>query len=273
MSGTLVIGCGGSGSKAVSALKSEGMPCLVINWGNDPDIDISEAVPEGSDRLNADTVSVALEASRDRIIGAMEGYSDIILVVSPGGFVSNASMGFISGCARSLGARLVMFLTLPFGFESERREAVLKTLPGYVDLADRLIISDLQYSKELIGVQVGMAVDLVDALTRVSIRILSNILGSIPFFSTFESKTYSFSRGYSDDILKSYNEASANPRFSPDLVGSKTVICTDAPMDDASAEALVSYVTNETGKVPELIQGKGEGKGVTVFVPISLRTE
>ncbi len=272
MSGALVIGCGGPGVSAVSELKSEGRPCLTVNWGNNPDIDLSEAVPRGTSKTES-AVTEALRACRGRIMDAMEGYSEIVLVVSPGGFTSNAAVTFVSECARNTGARFIMFLTVPFGFESERRDAVWPLLPCYVELADRVFISDLQYSGELTSMQIGRAVEAVDGLTRMSVRNLADLLGSIPFFSTFVSKVYSFSRGYSDDVLQSYNDASANPRFSPDLVGNKAVICTDAPMDDGSLEALVSHVTNETGYVPEIIPGKGQGKGVTVFVPISLRTE
>ena len=272
MSGSLVIGCGGSGVRVVDSLRAA-RPCLTINWGNEPDIDLSLAVPQGSDRLDPSVVAEALSSCRERICSAMSGHSEAVLVASPGGTVANASMECISQCARELGMRFIMLLTVPFEFEDERRPEVLSNLPVYAGMCDRLFVHDLQYSGEITKLRADSALVAVDGLTSTVACLLSGLIGSIPFYSTFVSKVYSLSRGHSDNILESYEEAHANPRFSPDLVGNKIVICTDSPMDDMFSEALQSHVTNETGSVPEMIIGKGEGNGITVFVPICLRTE
>ena len=273
MSGSLVIGCGGSGVRVVSSLEAASRTCLTINWGNGADIDISLAVPPGSDRLDPAVVRAAFDASRDRITSAMSGFGEVVLVVSPGGTVANASLECISAYARESGLRFVGLVTVPFGFEDERRAEVLANLPFYAGLCDRMFVIDLQYSGELTKLKAFSALEAVDGLTSTVALLLSGLLGSIPFYSTFVSKVYSLSRGHSDNILESYEEAHANPRFSPDLVGNRIVICTDAPMDDQLSEALQSHVTNKTGSVPDMIIGKGEGNGITVFVPISLRTE
>jgi len=269
MSGALIVGCGGTGREIIGNLAAEGRDCLYINW-EDADINLPSSVTV-PDRSDQDKVLSAFRSIREDVLGRMRGFSSIVLIASPGGVVGRVSVRCVSEWARENGSRFVIIATVPFAFE-DRRENAIAALPEIVGAADRVFIADLQYSG-LIRMNIGDVVDAVDMMVSVVARNVSDMLGSIPFFSTFVSPVYSFSRGYSDHILDSFDEAASNPMFSLDMVGKRAVICTDGPMDDETADALVSYVTNLKGSVPDLIRGKGEGEGLTVFVPISLRSE
>ena len=272
MPGTLVVGCGGSGCRVVPDLGSE-FPVLTVNWENDPDIDLSLGMPEGSDRLDPEIIRSALVRSRRAILKSMDGYSEIVLVASPAGTAGSESMYYIMECARELGSHIHVVLTVPFAFEDKRRAAVLEVLPEIASKADRLFVADLQYSGILTNMVADDAINAVDGLTRIAVRIVAELLGRIPFFSTFSSDVYSFARGYSTDVIGAYEEAASSPRFSPDFAGKQPVLYLDSAVDDEVADALKSHILNRIGKMPELIFGNGTGKGITVFAPISLRNE
>ena len=272
MPGTLVIGCGGPGRSSVRRLASEGYRSLSIDWLNS-DLDLLPPEMEEADiKSDSETAERLLRNRHNEISLNMKGFSEVVLLTNLGGTLGSVCAPVISECAKENGCRFIVVLTIPFAFEESRRDAALAALPSISACADRTFVMDLQYSG-VASMVVSDALAAVDGLFCIAARTVSDLIGSIPFMSTFVDPVYSFSRGFGESQMLSLEKAIRNPFFDVEHVTSwKLVICADGPVGDLDRESMIGKVTGMNGALPQIIEGKGIGNGLTVFIPIFLQT-
>ena len=268
MAGTLVVGCGGPGRSSVQRLASEGYTCLTVDWTN-ADLELlPPELTEAEAKSDSETAERLLRVRRNEISLNMKGFSEVVLLTNLGGALGSVCIPLISECAKENDCRFIVVLTIPFAFEETRREAALAVLPSISSLADRTFVMDLQYSG-VDSMVLSDALAAVDGLFCIAARTVSDLIGSIPFMSTFTDRMYSFSRGYGDTQLESLDACIRKPFFNVSRATNwKLVICSDGPVGDLEREAITATATRMNGALPQIIEGRGTGSGLTVFIPI-----
>jgi len=142
-------------------------------------------------------------------------------------------------------------------------------------MADRVIVMDMQRIIEIGGSEyvAGDAIEAAEGLFCNAVIRIAGLLDTIPFMSTFTQKTYSFSYDDSGTLDRSVDSAMTHPMYDVDPGDGKMIICCDSSVPDKELELAGDSVTSRTGIRPETINGTGvEGRGVTVFMPISFRS-
>jgi len=286
MPGTLIIGCGGTGCRVAKILADCDHSVLTINW-HGSDIDL---LPEGVDENSVSKKDAEEYLSRycAEISLNMVGFSEVVLVTSSGGNLGSACIGIIRRCATERDCRFICLLTLPFIFEGERRQEALEKLPEFLDSADRTFVLDLQdssSSEELMQLSIGEALTLMESFLVSASAKFSNMVCSMPFMSTFMSRSYYYFRGRGTTLFNAVD--SVLSRVAVPLIPTSSdwrlVICPDRAADDADVQELVRNVTDRYGSVPEIIRNvsekngmipepsvsEGPGEGVSLFIPFS----
>lgn len=88
----------------------------------------------GKSAINAEQALEAALESSDDIVGAIDGYQQLVLVAALGGGTASGAVGVIAELAQKVNARVLILAALPFSFERQQRaaaEQVLKQLQHY----------------------------------------------------------------------------------------------------------------------------------------------
>lgn len=265
MAGTLVIGCGTLGCSAVSRLADRDVRSVTVNWNN---ADLALLPPgTAAEPRTPDEADALLRPRTNEIMLPMTGITDVIIVTSSGSVIGDA---FVRLLHEAAGNRLsiILITTVPFRFEGSRRSAGIARIESYPGLADRLFVMDLQYSGHGDKV-IGEAMQAVSAHIASVAETVADLVGSIPFRSTFTEKVYTFSRGNGKDPAESTDYAAQNPCY--DTSGIQRGAFVILTGSDASQDARLSdYVAGRYGSIPEILRSRGNETGTLVFIPVSL---
>ncbi len=271
MPGTLVIGCGGPGRRAVARLDDPDFTYLTIDWNDSDIVLLRPGETEDSVKGDRDLVRARFLDHMEELSSIVSEFPQVVLATSPASPIGRTSVEVVSQCARSSEKRFIAVLIVPFVFEEKRREETLSILPGMVSLSDRAFVLDMQESGEMTDI-ISDAIGAIDGFCGSAIHRIAGIVGSIPFMSTFTAPMYFFRRGEGRSVSESFANAMARKIEAPWSADGGMVVVTDAPLDHEAAKQAVQEIARGYGRIPEIVQGSGDGTGVTVFISISLRT-
>lgn len=286
MVGTLIIGCGGTGCRVVKSLADQDNVVLSINW-HDADISLL------GDDVDENTVSKKdadeyISHRRSEISLCMVGFSDVILVTSPGGNLGSACLDVVRGCAADHDCRFFCLLTLPFVFEGRRRDDALEMLPEFVASADRTFVLDLQdlsMYDDMLEMSIGDAMNQMESYLASVSAMFAKLIYSMPFMSTFESRSYHYFHGVGSTLMNAAETVLSRTKVSMTPTSSewRIVICPDGPVEESDLQELVRMFTDRYGSIPEVVrnssevevrspgpvENEGPGEGVSIFIPFS----
>lgn len=264
MAGTLVIGCGTLGCSVVSRLSDKDIRSVTVNWTN---ADLALLPSGGPQPRTPEEADAVLRPRANEIMLPMTGVTEAIIVSSSGSLIGDAFVRLLSETA---GNRfpIILVTTVPFRFEEGLRSAGIARIASYPELVDRVFVMDLQYSGHGEKV-IGEAMQAVSAYIASVAEIIADLVGTIPFRSTFTEKVYTFCRGNGKDLTESVDYAVQNPCYDTGgIANGAFVILTGS--DDSQHGKLSSYVAGRYGCIPEILRGRGNETGALVFIPVSL---
>lgn len=188
MAGTLIVGCGTLGCSVVSRLKDGDIPTLTLNWRN---ADVVLLPPDrASAPRTAKEAETILGPRANEIMMRFQTVTEVVAVIGAGSIIGDLLARMISGMN---GGRfsLTVIAALPFRFEQDRRSSAIAMIKDYPELADRVFVMDLQYSGygEMV---IGDAMQAVGAYLATVAGTIADLMGTIPFMSTFSERTYTF---------------------------------------------------------------------------------
>ena len=265
MTDTLIIGYGGFGCAcALDFAESRGAPVLLI-----------DTHPPAGDKGNvyADFIEIGEDESLDsgRIYNAMDGYRCILFVSSLGGESFGKAYRVIADCAGEEGALMVSLCTVPYVFESERRERALSNLDSLCAGVNNMFVIDSQSTidgnlgpMECLERTRGSVVD--------SLSVLSYILESKPFRSLCPDSVYTLGFGQSVVPSNAVSDALAHLFYKQKRTSGKMIVCSKGLPDQMEWERICSLLSGYSGVLPEhtVYPGCGEN-GCVLLSPISCR--
>ena len=265
MSDTMIIGYGGFGCAcAMDFAEKNGAPVVLI-----------DIHPPSEDKENvyADFIEIGEDESLDsgRICNAMEGYRCILFVSSLGGESFGNAYKVIADCAGTVGAMMVTLCTIPYLFESARRERALTNLDSLYSAVNNMFVIDSQTTidgnlspMECLERTRGTVVD--------SLSVLSQILESKPFRSLCPDPVYTLAFGKSVVPSDAINDALAHMFFTQSRISGKIVVCSEKLPNEIEWERVCSILSSYSGVLPEHAENPGHGPNVcALFIPISCR--
>ena len=265
MTDTLVIGYGGFGCAcAMDFAESRGAPVLLI-----------DTHPPSAEKENvyADFIEIGEDEGLDtgRIGNAMEGYRCVLFVSSLGGESFGKAYRVIADCAGTAGAMMVTLSTVPYVFESERRERALANLDSLDAGVSSMFVIDSQTT-------IDGTLGPMDCLERTrgsvveSLSVLSCILESKPFRSLCPDPVYTLAFGESVVPVNAVNEALAHMFFTQSRTSGKIIVCSEGLPDQMEWERVCSVLSSYSGVLPEHTEYSGCGpNGCVLLIPISCR--
>lgn len=237
---------------------------MTVNWTNADLALLPDTVSEPRTPEEADAV---LRPRTNEIMLSMTGITEVIIVTSSGSVMGDAFLRLMS---ETVGQRIpiVLIATVPFRFEEGQRSSGIERIASYSGLVDRMFVMDLQYSGHGEKV-IGEAMQAVSTYIASVAETLADLVGTIPFRSTFTEKTYTFCRGNGKDLTESIDYAVRNPCYdTAGITRGPFVILTGS--DGSQHERLSGYVADRYGCIPEILRGRGNESGALVFIPVSL---
>lgn len=268
MPGTLVIGYGGYGcSCARTYAELHGRPVLLMDY---------RSFSEDEYTLTQDCIELTEDTNLNasRIRNVMEGYRSVLLLSPIGGGSFETAHSLISECARSLDLPMISLCTIPYSFESERRSKALESLASLPESVDNVFVIDLQRTIS----SDAATENFQDYLERTGIivadlmKILSDMMDTIPFSSYCSSPVYTISIGSGIPLAEAVSDALAHPYF--DIVPGcgKVLIFTESDVSQFDMEQAVSLLSAHSNALPEYVGRAAIGKNsVLLFIPISFR--
>lgn len=255
MSDVLVIGCGGPGREAARLFSERtDFDSAMVNGDAPGSLTIDETTGEGD------------------IAGALSGYRNVVVMFSPGGDSGIVVSEAVCKCARSLDSKVVFIATMPYVFETARREKAYADMELAGRLADVTFLMDPQ---DLVREDESMSA--MDTLRCVPLMLywsayaVADMLEKTSFYSIFSHRTYSLSYGSEQTVVESVKAALSRPLYETEVKG-KIVIRFDDEASEGECGELTSTLTDRVGVMPELIAGHDPwGHGVTVFLPTTYR--
>lgn len=138
MKKTLVVGLGGGGmSMAKYVHHFLGCDALAVNTDADSlkksdfksKLLIGSEICKGDPAATVERVLLATQESTTELTAVFANYKTLILIVGLGGGAGTCALPVAITLANTLGKKLVVAVTIPFGFESARRDIALAALP------------------------------------------------------------------------------------------------------------------------------------------------
>ena len=268
MPGTLVIGYGGYGCNCARTYSEKyDSPVLLMDY---------RSFSEEEYTLNQDCLELTedINLNAGRLRDVLSDYSQILLLSPLGGASFEAAHTLISECARDLDKAMVSLCTIPYTFESERREKALQTLATLPESVDNLFVIDLQrtirdeaitenFSEFLAGTE-GKIADLV--------HILADLLEKMPFFSYCSSPSYTIAVGKGTHYQDAISDALAHTYFEVPPSCGKIIAFTDMQVSDFDRDQASTTLAARGNAMPEHVGKSGLGEDtVLLFMPISCR--
>lgn len=215
-----------------------------------------------------------MERNKAELCKRMDGYAHVVLILSMAGSSFHEIHDMVSECASRVKSTVVMFCTLPFSFESERRARAIKALSELDPDRTNVFIFDIQ--KTLVG---GILPENCDSSLRSTYVCAAQILGfilrlleSAPFFSYFTSPHYTMALGSGNGFTEAISDALEHPFFETSAGCGKILAFTEIHIGEQERGQAMEKLAIRGNAIPEIIScsGLGEDK-VLLFIPISSR--
>jgi cell division protein FtsZ len=186
-----VVGLGGSGVNVLDRIAMEGMPqaeliCMasdvrVLNKSMaERKVQLGPALTQGLGAGGDPDLGLeAAQATEDEIRALFEGREMIFICTGLGGGTGSGGAPYITRLARESGAFVVVFATLPFGFEGRRRQKqALMALDELRQAANALVTFENDRMGELVVPKKGIqeAFLLADKVIGQSVRAVTNLV-------------------------------------------------------------------------------------------------
>lgn len=264
MTNTLVIAYGTSG-RTLARLSSNGkFPVLLID--KNP-IEGSSDPHESRFQLGKDKEQDIVELCK-----RMVGYTHVLFILSMAGSSFHEIHTVVMECASKVKSTVVMFCTLPFSFESERRGRAIKAFSELNSDVSTVFIFDIQ--KTLVGDILPENCDSSLMSTHLCaaqiLGFILQLLESAPFFSYFSSPHYTMALGSGNTFMEAFSDALEHPFFETSSGCGKILVFTDMHISEQERGQAMEKLTVQGNAVPEIVScsGFGEDKAL-MFIPIS----
>jgi hypothetical protein len=265
MTDSLIIGYGGFGCAcAMDFAESRGAPVLLID---------THPPSEEKGNVYADFIEIGEDEGLDsgRICNAMEGYRCILFVSSLGGESFGKAYRVIADCAGTAGAMMVTLCTVPYMFESERRERAMANLDSLYSGVSNMFVIDSQTTIDG-NLSPMECLERTRATVVDSLTVLSHILESKPFKSLCPDPVYTLAFGESVVPGDAVTDALAHMFFTQSRTSGKMIVCSEKLPDDIEWERVCSILSSYSGVLPEHTEYPGHGpNGCVILCPISCR--
>lgn len=264
MPNTLLIGYGGFGCTCVRNYVADNeVPALLL--------DVHPPSEELSMYTDFMELASDLKLDESRLRNVLTGYRNIVLVSSLGGESFADAYGVLSNSASTLGISTVSLCTIPYMFETERRERALENLGLLSGDARSMFVLDSQKTISADGPSSDFMSRTCDFISD-ALDILLPLIENSPFNSYCSEPLYTFAISESLIPVDAVKDCLAHPYFDNSRVAGKVIICTGHDMGEIETEQVESAVTSATGILPEIISGLDYGKDrYLLIIPISFR--
>ncbi len=264
MSNTLIIGYGGFGCTCVRRYVSDnGVPALLM--------DVHPPAEEPSIYTDFMELGSDFELDESRLRNVLGGYRNILLVSSLGGESFAKAYSVISSSAGALGISTISVCTLPYIFETERRDRAMENLGILSESAHSMFVIDSQKTISSDGPSEEFTRRTCDFISD-ALDILFPLLEYSPFKSLCSESFYTIAITESAVPVNAVNEALAHPYFDTPRISGKVLVCTGHELGGMEAEQVESAVMTTTGILPEIISGiEYERNRYLLIIPISFR--
>ncbi|MDR3283512.1 MAG: hypothetical protein LBS92_07915 [Candidatus Methanoplasma sp.] len=267
----VVIGCGGGGCNIVSRLDPHKIRVATINTGSSgSEATVSLAGREVPGCRGDPGLGWALASDyRKEIEALVAGCSAVIVVAGLGGGTGAGAVPIVAECAKTHGAKTISVVSIPMGFEVERRKRAFSQLKEVLRASDRALVMDMDRLKDAGGgaLPIHAAVSMTDELMALAIARLAGALDG-PFDSTFDERAYTLAFARSKDPVKAVETALSLPLYDTDAFHGKTIVSPDRPFSVADAEQVHMLISGASGRIPDIAPHGSEGDGVMLFIPI-----
>jgi cell division protein FtsZ len=179
-----ILGLGGAGSNALDRIMLDGLETVELIALNTDVQALTSSVATTKVQLGRNTTRglgaggdpevgyAAGEEGAEEIKSAIEGAALIFLVVGLGGGTGSGAAPLIASYARAQGSLVVVFATMPFGFEGKRRlaqaEEALASLQHYADVV-------ICFENDKLGDAVSPRAGIHEAFTAADLTISQSV--------------------------------------------------------------------------------------------------
>ena len=265
MTDTLIVGYGGFGCAcAMDFAEKHGAPALLID---------THPPSEGKGNVYTDFIEIGDDESLDsgRICNALEGYRCILFVSSLGGESFGNAYKVIAECAGITGALMVTLCTIPYVFESDRRERALNNLDSLYEGVNSMFVIDSQTTNDG-NLSPMECLEMTRGSVVESLSVLSDILESKPFRTLCPDPVYTLAFGESVVPGDAVRDALAHMYFMQSRTVGKIVVCSEKLPNEIEWERVCSILSSCSGTLPEHAVYAGHGQNFCVLlIPISCR--
>ncbi len=263
MSNTLVIGYGTS-SGNLARLYSNGMfPILLVD--KKP---IENESPHESHVVFGEDAECGLK----EICRIMSDYTHVVLVSSLASTSFQEVYETISKCANDAKTVLILFCTLPFVFESERRNRAVETIGSLGSYRRTVFVFDNQkaVNGDFMPENYDSFLEMTNSCAARILGVVVRLLDSSPFFSYCSDPAYTMAVGRGKRLSDSVADALSHPFYEIATGCGKILIFSDMDHDERELEQTVNQLSAKGNAMPEFAGRSGLGvENTLLFIPIS----
>lgn len=266
MSKVLVVGYGASSGNLARLYSGGRFPILLIDKKS---FGCPESPCESHLILDDD-----LESNTENLCRVMSEYSYVVLVASLASTSFPAIYDEMLKCASNSKTILVLFCTLPFVFESERRERAIGVCDSFSSDFGNVFIFDYQktLNGDFLPESYSLFLESTNGCVAKILGVIVRLLETSPFFSYCSDPVYTMAVGAGKQFTEAVTDALGHPFYGTVAGCGKILVFTDKHLGEHEREQATRLLSVRGNAMPEFVGGSGLGEDkALLFIPTSFR--